>query len=127
MKVREGGVIPYFSFEPDDPEPLQARVDRALTGEIQHRVKIFATPKSKKALALAEFLLYLPTGISNPPINDDIPYEHLFVISSDDRWYGDILVYLCTQKFGPNLSIYAHRWIRHQAPRYLLIDDILYR
>lgn len=44
----------------------------------------FVMPKSKKYLALAEFISELPTGARDPLVNDEIPDEHLFVITSDD-------------------------------------------
>jgi hypothetical protein len=87
----------------------------------------FSTPKSKKALVLAELVTYLPSNTPSAPVNTDFPDEHLFYIASDDPRYGDLLVYLRTQKFGQHLSRDDHRRIRHQAPRYLLIGDILYR
>ena len=87
----------------------------------------FSTPKSKKALVLAEIVTALPSDITSAPINIDFPDEHLFYIASDDPWYGDLLVYLRTQKFGKHLSRDDRQRIRHQAPHYLLIDDILYR
>jgi hypothetical protein len=59
--------------------------------------------------------------------HSDFPNEHLFNISLDDPWYDDILFYLQTQKFRNHLSRDDHRCIHHQAPRYLLIGDILYR
>jgi hypothetical protein len=68
----------------------------------------------------------LPSDTTSAPVNIDFPDEHLFYITLDDPWYGDLLVYLRTQKFGNHLSRDDHRCIRHQAPRYLLIGDILY-
>lgn len=44
--------------------------------------------QSNKALALAEFLENLPTGVADPPLHDDLPDEHVFTISLDDPWYG---------------------------------------
>jgi hypothetical protein len=64
----------------------------------------FSTPKSKKALILAELVTTLPSDIPSTPVNTDFPDEHLFYIASDDPWYGDLLVYLRTQKFGQHLS-----------------------
>jgi hypothetical protein len=87
----------------------------------------FSTPKSKKALVLTELITTLPSDTTSTPINTDFPDEHLFYITSDDPWYGDLLVYLRTQKFGNHLSLYDRRRIRHQAPLYLLIEDILYQ
>jgi hypothetical protein len=64
----------------------------------------FSTPKSKKALILAKLVTALPSDTPNAPVNTDFPDEHLFYITSDDPWYGDLLVYLRTQKFGNHLS-----------------------
>jgi hypothetical protein len=44
----------------------------------------FATPKSNKALVLAKFRSNLPSGALDPPLNNDLPNEHLFFISSED-------------------------------------------
>lgn len=54
----------------------------------------FDTPKTRKGLALAELISKFPTSMPNPPVNDDFPDEHLFTITTDDPWYGDILRYL---------------------------------
>jgi hypothetical protein len=44
----------------------------------------FSTPKSKKALVLAELVTALPSDTTSAPVNIDFPDEHLFYISSDD-------------------------------------------
>jgi hypothetical protein len=54
----------------------------------------FSTPKSKKALVLAELVMALPSDTTSSPVNTDFPDEHLFYITSDDPWYDDLLVYL---------------------------------
>jgi hypothetical protein len=54
----------------------------------------FSTPKSKKALVLVELITALPSDTPSTPVNTDFPDEHLFYITSDDPWYGDLLVYL---------------------------------
>jgi hypothetical protein len=59
----------------------------------------FSTPKSKKALVLAELVMTLPSDTTSAPINTDFPDEHLFYIASDDPWYGDLLIYLLNSKF----------------------------
>ena len=64
----------------------------------------FVTPKSKKGLVLAELISDLPTRTQDTPINDALPDEHLFAITTDDPWYGDILTYLRTQKFALHLD-----------------------
>jgi hypothetical protein len=87
----------------------------------------FSTPKRKKALILAKLIMNFPSDTTSPPVNTNLPDEHLFFIPSDDPWYGNLLVYLQTQKFRNHLSRDDRRRICHQAPRYLLIRDILYR
>jgi hypothetical protein len=73
----------------------------------------FSTPKSKKALVLAELVMTLPSNTTSTPVNTDFLDEHLFYITSDDPWYGDLLVYLRTQNLGNHLSRDDHRRIRH--------------
>ena len=64
----------------------------------------FVTPKSKKGLVLAELISDLPTQTQDTPINDALPHEHFFAITTDDPWYSDILTYLRTQKFSLHLD-----------------------
>jgi hypothetical protein len=75
----------------------------------------FTTPKRKKSLILSELLVDFPSDSADPPVNENFLDEHLFLISSTDPWYDDILVYLHTQKFRPHLSHDDHHRIRHQA------------
>jgi hypothetical protein len=77
----------------------------------------FSTPKSKKALVLAELVTDLPSRHTQCTRQHRLSDEHLFYIASDDPWYGDLLVYLRTQKFGQHLSRDDRRRILHQAPR----------
>jgi hypothetical protein len=46
---------------------------------------------------------------------DSLPDESLFLISSDDIWYRDIIIYLQTQTLWPDLSSIDHRRICYQA------------
>ena len=54
----------------------------------------FSTPKSKKALVLTELVTAFHSDTTSAPVNTDFPDEHLFYITLDDPWYGDLLVYL---------------------------------
>eukprot|EP00253_Pinus_taeda_P013994 PITA_13994 len=58
---------------------------------------------------------------------DQIPDETLFLISTLDPWYGDIIIYLQTSSFHPGVSKDARRRIRHQSQPYRIIGDTLYR
>jgi len=51
----------------------------------------------------------------------------MFLISSSDPWYGDILVYLQTLKCLTSASRDERRCIRHQAKNYFILEDTLYR
>ena len=86
----------------------------------------FMSAKSKKSLVFAELISELPCG-------DEIVYdesfsdEHLFLISPQDPWYGDIIVYLQTAKFPSTFSKDERRKLCHLAKNYLIIGDALYR
>ena len=54
----------------------------------------FVSLKRTKALALSVLMTYLPPLTTSPPPKDDLPDDFLFVISMEDPWYGDILLYL---------------------------------
>jgi hypothetical protein len=82
--------------------------------------------KSKKLLVFSELISTLPvkSGDVTPkesPIKGDI-----FLISSLDPWYGDILVYLQTLKCPASSSHDECRCICHQEKNYLILDDTLY-
>ena len=51
----------------------------------------------------------------------------LFLISTLDPWYGDIIVYLQTSTFRSELTKDARRHIRHQSQPYRIVEDTLYR
>jgi hypothetical protein len=56
------------------------------------------------------------------PIKGDI-----FLISSSDPRYGDILVYFQTLKCPASASRDENRHICHQVKNYLILEDTLYR
>ena len=75
---------------------------------------------------LATFITDLPPLTTSSPPKDDLPNDFLFVISTNDPWYEDILLYLRTQKFPVHFNHEDRRRIQHQAIRHLLIGDVLY-
>lgn len=87
----------------------------------------FTAAKSKKPLVFAEFLCSLPSHSSPSRLEEHIPDETLFLISTHDPWYGDIIVYLQTSSFRPDVSKDGRRRIRHQSQPYHIIGDTLYR
>ena len=57
----------------------------------------FEKSKSKKSLVFAELICDLLSIETKTVAEDSFPDESLFLISSNDIWYGDIIIYLQTQ------------------------------
>jgi hypothetical protein len=81
----------------------------------------FASAKSKKSLVFVELISDFPRLDEDIFHDDSFMDEHIFLISSLDPWYGDILIYLQTLKLPQHLSRDDRRRIRHQAKNYLII------
>jgi len=60
-------------------------------------------------------------------VEEPIADESLFLISTLDPWYGDIIVYLQTQSFWPEISKSERRKIRFQSEQFKIIGVTLYR
>jgi hypothetical protein len=86
----------------------------------------FTKAKAKKSLVFAELIYALPCADEKIEPRDSLPDESLFLISTYDPWYKDIILYLQTQRFQPNISREEHRRIRHHSRHYLILDDTLY-
>jgi hypothetical protein len=86
----------------------------------------FEHAKSKKSLVFSELMCDLPYSETKNVAVDSLPDESLFLISSDDLWYRDIIIYLQTQTFQTNLSITDCYRIRYQAHQYIILGDTLY-
>jgi hypothetical protein len=86
----------------------------------------FTNSKAKKSLVFAELICALPHVDEDIEPRDSLPDETLFLTSTFDPWYGDILLYLQTQHFQPNISHEESRRIFHHSRRYLIIGDTLY-
>ena len=52
--------------------------------------------------------------------------EHIFLISTLDPWYGDIIIYLQTLKVPTHLSRDERQWLCHISKNYLIVDNTLY-
>jgi hypothetical protein len=86
----------------------------------------FEHAKSKKSLVFSKLICDLPCFEMENVAADSLPDESLFLISSDDLWYEDIIIYLQTQTFQQNFSSIGHYRIRYQACQYIILDDTLY-
>jgi hypothetical protein len=87
----------------------------------------FDRTKSKKSLVFAELICDFPHSAMENVAVDSLPDKSLSLISTDDIWYGDIIIYLQTQTFWPTLSSTERRRIHYQARQYIILGDTLYR
>ena len=64
----------------------------------------FVSAKLKKSLIFAELISDFPSEEEEEVYEDMFVDEHIFLISTLDPWYGDIIVYLQTLKAPTHLS-----------------------
>ena len=64
----------------------------------------FVSAKSNKSLIFAELISDFPSETEELVCEDTFVDEHILLISTLDPWYGDIIVYLQTQKTPTHLS-----------------------
>ena len=86
----------------------------------------FAKSTSKKSLVFAELICDLPRTMGNTEPVDSLPDELLFLISTTNPWYGDIILYLQTLRLHPVATSDERRRIRYQDKYYLTLNDSLY-
>ena len=87
----------------------------------------FEKSKSKKSLVFSELRCDFLRADTETVVEETISDESFFLISTLDPWYGDIIVYLQTQSFRPEISRSEHRKIRFQSQQFKIIGDTLYR
>ena len=73
----------------------------------------FAKAMSKKSLVFAEIMCDIPYASMESEPSDSFPDEFMFLISTTDPWYGDLIIYLQTKRFHPTLSRDDRRHIYH--------------
>jgi hypothetical protein len=86
----------------------------------------FTKAKAKKSLVFAELICALPRTDENIKPRYSLPDESLFLISTSDRWYRDILLYFQTQLFQPNISHEERKRIRHHSRCSIILGATLY-
>ena len=64
----------------------------------------FVSVKSKKSLIFVELISDFPNLEEEEVYEDSFVDEHIFLISTVDPWYGDIIMYLQTLKVPTHLS-----------------------
>ena len=85
-----------------DVNPFQYVLSRWIVGGkfnkwiviLQEFDLVFQSAKSKKSLVFAELILEFSTEEDVVIEDDSFPDEHIFLISTSDPWYRDILIYL---------------------------------
>ena len=87
----------------------------------------FFLAKSKKSLFFVELILDFPNEDEELVCEDTFIDEHIFLISTSDPWYGDIIVYLQTQRIPNHLSQDEQRRLRHVSKNYLIVGNTLFR
>ena len=87
----------------------------------------FVLVKSKKSLIFAELISYFLSEAEELFCEDTFVDEHIFLISTLDPWYWDIIIYLQTLKVPTHLSWDEWRQLRHVSKNYLIVDNTLYR
>ena len=87
----------------------------------------FVSAKSKKSLIFAELISDFPSEAEESVCEDTFVDEHIFLISTADPWYGDIIVYLQMQRTPTHLSRDERRRLRHVSKNYLIVENTLYR
>ena len=86
----------------------------------------FQSTKSKKSLFFAELIAEFLVEEDIEIEEDSFPDEHIFLISTSDPWYGDILIYLQNLKCPATFSREERCKLRTHAKKYLIIGDTLY-
>jgi hypothetical protein len=81
----------------------------------------------KKYLVFIKLIYDFPHTAMEKVAVDLLPDESLFLISTDDIWYEDIIIYLQTQNFRPTLSSNERRHVCYQARHYIVLGDTHYR
>lgn len=75
----------------------------------------FEKSRSKKSLVFAELMCDFPRADTETMAEEPIADESLFLISTLDPWYGDIIIYLHTQSFRPEISRSERQKIQFQS------------
>ena len=84
----------------------------------------FVLTKSKKSLIFAKLISNFPNLEKEEVYEDTFVDEHIFLVSTVNPWYGDIIMYLQTLKVPTHLSWDERRRLRHVAKNYLIVDKI---
>ena len=82
----------------------------------------FVLDKLKMSLGFVEPMMDLPSMDEDMIYEDSFMDEHIFLISSTNSWYGNIIFYLQTLKVPPHISRDEHRFLCHNSKNSFIID-----
>ena len=82
--------------------------------------------KSKNSLIFVDLISDFLSLDEGEIHEDSFIDEHIFLISTVDPWYRDIIVYLQNLKVPSHLSQDECRRLHHVAKNYLIVDNTLY-
>ena len=86
----------------------------------------FKKYKSNKSLVFDELMCDFPNTDTKTMVEIPIANESLFLISMLDPWYGDIIIYLQTKTFHPDISRSDRQRIWYQSQQYNIVGDTIY-
>jgi len=87
---------------------------------------VFTTAKSKKSLVFTELICSLSSKALHVGVDEQLLDETIFLISTLDQWYGDIIMYLQTSTFRSALTKDDRRRIQRHSQPYRIIGNMLY-
>ena len=82
--------------------------------------------KSNKSLIFADLISDFPREEEEEVYEDTFVDEHIFLISTLDPRYGDIIIYLQMLKVPTHLSRDERRRLCHVSKNYLIVDNTLW-
>ena len=95
-------ILLYTTIVLADQNPMYYILTRQVLGGMYSRWIVilqefdleFAKATSKKSLVFVKLICDLPCATTKSEPSDSFPDEFLFLISTTDPWYGDLLIYL---------------------------------
>ena len=72
-----------------------------------------------------ELIFDFPSEEEEEVYEDTFVDDYIFLISTLDPWYGDIIIYLQTLKVPTHLSWDERRRLCHVSKNYLIVDNTL--
>jgi hypothetical protein len=122
----------YSTFVHTDHSAIKYLMNKPITNSrvtrwllLLQEFDITIVDRPRKENVVADFLSRLTLNDNNP-VDDSVPDEYLFLVSSHSPWYADIANYLVAGKLPSHLSYREKKSIVHQSARYSWISGYLF-